>query len=270
MYTVDSTQATRQVIVDNPGHTGCVYGNPCLVEQWRNVPQPSNAQPSAGTDGNLVVYQPSTDTLWEFWQFKWVNGEPHAYFGGRLPNVSTNPGYFSDPSPGSGFGASATSIAELSGLQRISELQTGVINHTVGVVIPRPANGFVWPAQRQDAWINTLSQDPLAPHEGAILRFPASMNVDSLGMPAYATMLAKAIQKYGMVVQDSSQNHLAFLAEDPSPVMAQNGGCNPYGSSCSPGVPAIFFGGVPDNTGQLRNFPWLSLQVVAMPVGGFH
>lgn len=88
------------------------------------------------------------------------------------------------------------------------------------------------------------------------------MNIDALGLTPYATMLAKAIQEYGMVVQDRA-GHATFFAED-----AAQFACNPYFSVCSGQAP-IMTSGNPTEVGELANFPWLSLQVVAMPVGGF-
>ena len=34
------------------------------------VPLPANALPAAGTDEEMTVYQPSSDTLWEMWQMR--------------------------------------------------------------------------------------------------------------------------------------------------------------------------------------------------------
>src|SRR3954451_6857857 len=39
-----------------------------LAAAWASVPMPLNARPAGGTDSQLVVYQPATDTMWEFWQ----------------------------------------------------------------------------------------------------------------------------------------------------------------------------------------------------------
>jgi hypothetical protein len=266
LYSVPSGQATVPVLPASP-YNPLDPNN--LANQWASVPLPSSAVASSGTDANLTVYQPTTDTLWEFAQMAQSNGQWHAVHGGRLPGISTNPGYFTAPplGPGQSYGATATGIPLLAGLQRISELEAGSINHVVSFSIPRPAYGPVWPAQRQDNWLSPANQDPLAIHEGAILRLPPTMNIDALGMPPYATMLAKAIQRYGMVLRDSGA-HFTFYAEDVEPILKQTG-CNPYAQSCAPGQTAIFAGGEPNELGQLKNFPWLSLKVVAVPVGGF-
>jgi len=38
-----------------------------------------------------------------------------------------------------------------------------------------------------------------------IFRFPASLNLDALGLTPYGLMIAKAIQDYGMVLTDTSE-----------------------------------------------------------------
>src|SRR5436190_22903308 len=62
LYIVPAGQPTVPVTVDNAGHMALSFQP--VVSQ--GVPIPANAQPAAGTDGHLTVFQPSSDTLWEF------------------------------------------------------------------------------------------------------------------------------------------------------------------------------------------------------------
>ena len=250
VYTVPANQPTIQVIVDDPAHTDCLNGNPCLVEQWREVPLPATAAASPGTDGHLVVYQPSSDTFWEFYRFRWTaDGKPHAYYGGRMQNVSSNPGHFTNP-PGPRFGATGTSIPLLVGLQRISELQVGTIDHVISFALNTPQMGFRWPAQRGDG------NNPLitAPKEGTCFRFPASLNLASFNLTPYGLTLASAIQRYGLVLMDATSTGLVVYGEIPTD------GSNPYEG------PGGILGSL-DNSGGgggvLRNFPWNQLQALA-------
>ena len=59
LYTVPADQPTVKVTLDTS------YA--VLQNAWLAVPLPVDARPAGGTDGHLVVYQPSTDTMWEFW-----------------------------------------------------------------------------------------------------------------------------------------------------------------------------------------------------------
>src|SRR5437870_3743257 len=76
VYTVPGDQPTVRVKVDIPGRDNA-WGNPMftnlvdaltLQADFEAVPIPPGARPSGGTDHHLVVWQPSTDTAWEFWE----------------------------------------------------------------------------------------------------------------------------------------------------------------------------------------------------------
>jgi hypothetical protein len=59
IYTVPSGQPTVPVIISQ--------NNPYLQAAMAAVPIPADAQPAAGADAEMTIYQPSTDTLWEMW-----------------------------------------------------------------------------------------------------------------------------------------------------------------------------------------------------------
>ena len=52
------------------------------------------ARPSAGTDSQITIYQPSTDRLWEYWHFRRERDGWHARWGGAIDDVSSSPGYY--------------------------------------------------------------------------------------------------------------------------------------------------------------------------------
>lgn len=253
VYTVPPDQPTVQV-------TPSPYWDE-LATQWEAVPLPPDAKPTPGEDF-LVVWQPSTDTLWEFIGLrKELDGQWVAWYGGRMPNVSQNEGHFVDPplGPGSSFGATATSISPLAGMQRIEEIRRGLaegavdsIDHAIdfGIPWPRARDGWCWPAQRSDG----LSRAPEAISEGIRFRFPASLNLDAYDLHPYARLIAEAIKNYGMVARDQT-SLVGFWAEDGGPT-----GRDPYGEFFGPHYPNGKPGGVFDG------FPWHALQVLA-PAG---
>jgi hypothetical protein len=213
------------------------------------VPLPGNAQPAAGTDGHLVVWQPSTDSMWEFWQLQRSGGGWIADSAGAMRNVSSNPGYYDHqawPGAQTWWGATATALPLVGGLIRISELESGHIEHALALAIPDAAASYVWPAQRSDG----ENRSPGAIPEGTTFRLPASLDVNSLGLPSAARMIAEAAQKYGMIVRDRSPE-VALYAEDPTPFHE-----NPY--------PRLFGGRSPSSL--LQGFPWSKL--VAVQQGG--
>ncbi|HKP88789.1 MAG TPA: hypothetical protein VJT75_02325 [Thermoleophilaceae bacterium] len=233
VYTVGASVPTVRVKLDNNA--------PALANDFAAVPMPADAKAAGGGDKSLVVYQPATDTLWEFWLAGRQADGWHAVWGGKMTNASKNPGYFQSP-----WGGSGTSLALLGGLLTIEELRTQRIDHALAIAIPNTAAGTVtWPAQRGDG----RTTGPTAIPEGTRFRVDPSLDLTKLGLSPLGLALARAAQRYGLIVRDTSSN-IAFYAEDPAPT-----GSNPY---------STLFGGRWPNE-LLNEIPWDHLQAVAPP-----
>jgi hypothetical protein len=246
VYRVPADQPTVRVTLDTT--------ESFLQQAWQAVPIPPSATPAPGADGSVVLYQPSTDKMWEFWQLSKQSDGFHARWGGAMANVSSNPGYYSASSwpglnsgEGWSWGASASSLPAVAGLMTISELQSGQINHALSVAAPDACSWFVWPAQRTDG----TSTDPNCLPEGAHLRLDPSLNLSSLNLPPIALMLARAIQRYGVIVHDTSNSSLTLFAEQPTD------GTDPYDS------PTGIFGGLQEWQ-FLSMIPWNRLQLLQL------
>jgi hypothetical protein len=238
VYTVPADQPVVRVNLDE-----VAAFLPALQLAWERVPVPPGARAAAGTDGNLVVWQPSKDTLWEFWRASRQTDGWHARYGGRMEHVSSNPGYFTSPTT---WGASASSLAILGGLVRLDELAAGRIDHALAMGIPELRAGwYSWPAQRTDG---TIASEDAIP-EGARFRVDPRLDLSTLSMAPVVRMLAEAAQRYGIVVRDRA-GAITFYGEDPGPT-----GSNPYLG------PTGYFGGAPIHE-LLRQFPWAHLQVL--------
>ncbi|MFL5867956.1 MAG: hypothetical protein ACJ766_12740, partial [Thermoleophilaceae bacterium] len=110
IYRVGRHQRRVRVMLDRP--------NARLAKAFRSVPLPANARPASGNDRHLVVFQRSTDTLWEFFKLRRSGRRWHAAWGGELRHVSRAKGVFPDP-----FGATATGLPLVGGLIRAGELR---------------------------------------------------------------------------------------------------------------------------------------------------
>jgi hypothetical protein len=177
-------------------------------EALRSVPLPDDARPAAGTDAHLVLWQPSTDTMWEFWKLRRAADGWHAKAAGRIRHVATSKGVLPALE-----GATATSLPLAGGLIRPEELKAGAIDHALALAIPRPRAG-VWtpPAQRTDGSAREAGALP----EGAHLRLDPALDVDALGLPAGLRTIARAAQRYGLILRDTAGT-VALYAEAPSP-----------------------------------------------------
>ena len=196
VFTVPADQPNVAVKLDTSSSPQAT----ALRATWLQVPVPQNAKAAAGSDEHMVVYQPSTDRMWEFWKMTRQSDGWHAQWGGTMNNVSTNPGYFTSPGP-SNWGATATSLPLLGGLIRPSELAAGHIDHAIAIAIPQTrAQYFTWPAQRTDGQVYSTTAIP----EGQRFRLDPSLNLSAIPMSPLVRMIAVAAQKYGMIVRDKS------------------------------------------------------------------
>jgi hypothetical protein len=216
---------------------------PQLQAEFDQVPIPAGAKVAGGSDRHLTIYQPSTDTLWEMWLASNESDGWHARWGGKMTSVSTNPGYFGNP-----YGATATSLPLLGGLMTMEELKKGEIDHALALAIPNTkAGATTWPAQREDGKVD----GPQAIPEGTRFRIDPSVDLTKLGLTRTGLVIARAAQKYGIVVRDTS-GCVTFYGEDPV------ASWNMY--------PWLFDWQYPSDV--LSEFPWKSLQVVAPQPGG--
>jgi Bacterial Ig-like domain (group 3) len=245
VYTVSAEQPTIMVKLYNASQ------NLALQSAWDAVPLPANAQPAAGTDKHLVVWQPSTDRLWEFWRLEKTDEGWQADWGGAIEKESSDSGAYG-PEAWAGaktnWGASASSLSIAGGLITLEDLEKGQINHALAMALPDVrAGAYASPAEQTDGESTSPSSLP----EGAHLRLDPSLDLASLHLPKLTLMMAEAAQRYGIVVRDYAEN-VAFFAQDPTPT-----GTNPYA-----GAHGYYEG--KSSQQILEAFPWSHLQLLKM------
>jgi hypothetical protein len=245
IYTVPANQPTV------PVRLASAYNAPALEAAWRRVPLPPRAQPSGGTDGTLVVYQPHSDRLWEFWRLQNSGDGWEASWGGAMRDVSSSSGAYGPKAwPGAKpwWGSSASSLSIAGGLISLEDLRSGRIEHALAMAVPTVRAGvYSSPARRTDG----TSPNPLSLPEGAHLRLDPHLDLATLHLPRVTLMIARAAQRYGIFVRDKSQV-IHFFAEDP-----RSEKDNPYAGS-----DGYFDGKRPSQL--LRSFPWNHLQVLQL------
>lgn len=366
IYTVPAGQPTVPVVMD--------YDSSWLPDALAAVPIPRNAEPAAGSDAQMTVYQPSSDTLWELFDMRqslnpppflsaqvgtggalpsgryayavtsltahgqttpspvetyevpaggrvsllwnapigstgykvyrgadaqhlqlvatlsgfaansWTDagtrgpsrskppatdtaatpGQWHAQWGGRMIDVSSNPGYYYDiKDPRGGYleydnwGATASSLPIVAGLITLSDLASGHIDHAVALMIPEAKAAVAWcPAQRTDGYDTSRDAIP----EGAHFRLDPKLDLSKLQLTPVTRMIAEAAQKYGLIVNDQTGVTVGFRAEDPTPLMRE-GHPNPYDRYFTD--PATGRYEAPNRF--LAAFPWSHLQLLRPP-----
>jgi hypothetical protein len=220
-------------------------------EAFAAVPLPPDARPARGGDAHLTVWQPATDKLWEFFQMEHRPDGWHASWGGAIEHVSRSPGYYTSRSwPGGRWywGATATSLPVAAGVIQAAELARGEIDHALALNLVRTrADEYAWPAQRTDG----ASTGPETIPEGAHLRIDPTVDLEALELPAPVLTIARAAQRYGLIVRDKSAT-VSLYAEDPAALDR-----DPY--------PRLFGPDYPDNIFKLiGELPWDRMQVLRM------
>jgi hypothetical protein len=244
IYRVPAGQPDVRVALSAP--------SPGLAAAFAAVPLPPGAHPAAGTDGHLVVWQPATDRLWEFWRLLDGPSGWSASWGGAMEDVQESSGVYGPGSfPGATrwWGASASSLSIAGGLITLEDLEAGVIDHALAISVPDVRAGvFAAPAQRTDG----TSPSPDSLPEGAHLRLDPDLDLAPLHLPRLTLMIARAAQRYGIVVRDGSPNVASFYAQDPTPT-----GTDPYH-----GPGGWLEGKYPSQL--LASFPWRHLELLPM------
>ncbi len=224
---------------DKPSIPGKLYDGPAY---FREVPIPEHAVPAEGSDGHLAVWEPDSDTLWEFWKaVRRPDGTWQACWGGRIDRVSEAGGAFEFP-----YGVAASGLAHTGYMVTLQEAREGRIEHAMGLVVPDPAKGHVYPATRSDG----DARDPAALKEGTRLRLDPGIDVESLPLTPLGRAIARAAQRYGFIVTDRG-GAVAVMAEGADVHRARSGD-NPWRDTLS-GVPSYE---------QLKGFPWDHVQVI--------
>ncbi|HUA06220.1 MAG TPA: hypothetical protein VMB27_20100 [Solirubrobacteraceae bacterium] len=253
IVTVPANQPTVTVTLDG-------YSDANLSSAWSAVPLPYGARPSPG-DNDLAVWQPSTNTMWEFFQLHQTANGWEAEWGGAMRNVSSDPGVYgpgawpatltADGWTGDEYrwGVTAASFPIVAGAMTYQDLKAGQIDHALAMVYPNVRRRtFVSPALRDDGW----SLDPNSLPEGTRLRLDPRLNLAKLKMPPLTRMIARAAQRYGIIIRDQS-GVMSFIQQDPTGV-----------------APFVALG--PRLTGGLyasqllASFPWSHLQVMKMDI----
>ena len=199
------------------------YWDQYLAQQWASVPIPLYAEPASGTDHSMVILQPSTNAMWEFWNARKKEERWEACWGGGMMNVSKNPGIWSPR-----YGGAATGLPFAPGQVLVEELRRGEIRHVMGIALVESEDLkiYSWPANRSDGYDPEHLPDRIP--EGLRFRLDPNVDVNALAMSPLAKIIARAAQTYGFVVWDKG-GAISICFESPKTLYrgwpAKSGDC---------------------------------------------
>lgn len=212
-YTVVGDGFFRQYTTnDQTNSTGS--GSPWSIP---NVPIPNGAIASPGSDGQIILWNPTTGEQYNFWQFASdiaqnpLAGHYYASNGNHCSTAAGNKGTFLDGLSGRGAGTSY-----MAGLVRPWEIAQGHVDHALAFGYDSPSALFRAPASKSDGGnFGGVSGTDLP--EGARIQLdPAKTDSDfnGIGLNASAKIVAIALQQYGMYCIDHSGSSKVYIEAD--------------------------------------------------------
>jgi uncharacterized membrane protein YgcG len=217
------------------------------------IPNVTIAAPNPpDTDQGMIIYQPSSDSMWDFWEFTQTAPPYQTGWGGGMTGVSESNGIWSYP-----YGESATGLPYINAVITIADMNAGQINHVLGIALPETdySSKISWPANRSDGTGTTLSGTAIP--EGTRFRLDPTLDLSSYNLSPIALMVAKAAQIYGFVVMDKSGG-ITIWAQHPMS-FTQMGQPDPWPQFMGAYESARYT--------ILNNFPWNHLQFMPTNYG---
>jgi hypothetical protein len=262
IYIVSNTQPKVPVVLDS-FRSGTTMQDALDL----GVPIPPGAQPSAGTDAHLTVWQIFANKLWSCFGTHKTGGTWYAATCQMTNSVSTDPGYatqdswlpFSDSGPvsqdGHNWTSTATGLAVVQGTMTVAQLEAHQIGHALALDLPNVCGGhsdsyYSWPAQQHDGGSATGSCVP----EGAKVYLPQGENCGPLIQAAET--ICNALRNKGAIVRDSAPG-VGLYAEDTKAEGTDQGCGAPY--YCGEN---LFGGQYPSTFLSYANFPWGDIKVL--------
>lgn len=182
------------------------------------VPIPDGARPDPGSDHHLCIIDTSTNTEYDF--FNVLNGDISTYTASGGATISTTgSGIFT--AGGGQVSMRGSGFALAAGVIRPEELAAGNIQHAIGLVAGNTSRP-PWPPASESDGAHT---GPTAIPMGARVQLDPSFSVDAQPWQPWQKTIAKAIQRYGLIVFDSDTAGLALEAQNP---VSMPGGSNTY------------------------------------------
>ncbi|MEA2483255.1 MAG: hypothetical protein QOC55_1202 [Thermoleophilaceae bacterium] len=165
------------------------------------LPIPRAARAAAGSDAQVVLTDRATGDEWGAWQLRRAGSgfraENAYHYNVRWNGVPPHTG------DGRPFGSRGAGVPYLAGLVRRCEIARGRIDHALAFAYDSPSSGHTYPATKSDGTGTGRSAVP----EGTRLQLDPSLSaarIRSWGCTRACLVIARALQRYGMFVIDSS------------------------------------------------------------------
>jgi hypothetical protein len=161
-------------------------------------PIPRGVHIEGGGDRHALLVDRDRCRLYELFALRREGGRWHAGSGATWSLRSTR------------LRPEGWTSADAAGLPILPLLaRPGRIRHALRVTVQRSRRAFAWPARH---FASSL-EDPALPRMGERLRLEAGVDVS--GLPPQARRIARAMQRYGLIVADNGSDWFVSGAPDP-------------------------------------------------------
>jgi hypothetical protein len=190
----------RRTVTIGGWFSNVTNGGRTLVNQrggTTSVPIPAEAEAAAGSDGQLIIIDPTTREEWGFWQLEKDATGNWSVTNGYHYNIGWS------AVPPSGFVSRGAGVPYLTGLVRPCEIARGRIDHALAFAYDYPGPEFIYPATKSDGDGTGVSAVP----EGTRFQLDPRLSeaqIAAWGCTGPCLTIAKALQQYGMYVVDNS------------------------------------------------------------------
>ncbi|MCZ7648136.1 MAG: hypothetical protein M5U26_23235 [Planctomycetota bacterium] len=171
-----------------------------------SVPIPPGAKSGGGDDEQVLFWNPKTGAEWAFWKFR-KGPKGYTAVNGYLYDTRLGTGRMADSGRGAG-------VSKLGGTVSAHEVEVdGEIKHAIAFAYQKPSPQWVFPATKSDGKGQAGADIP----EGARIQLDPELkeaDFEKLGLSKPAQVIARAMQKYGLILIDCSGRPKVFLESD--------------------------------------------------------
>jgi len=215
VHVIDSTQSRKVNVYSIKGPRSPDV-DPKANGIIENIPMPAGIWPDPEQDGHMVMVDPYARKSWEFSRFGMdTNGN---YIASTISIWDLDGVGSSTPFSGSYWwarGSNGAGMPWIGGIIRPEEIAAGEISHAILCATPVnrkcTANGqkeqVCIPACRTDGWGIGTAYIP----EGTRLQLDPNLDLDALKLSRDTKVVARAMQKYGMIVSDNSSSFKTYF-----------------------------------------------------------
>src|SRR5918996_4649812 len=183
-----------------------------LPEQFAaGVRIPKEARPPSTSDAQMTIYDLSAGSVYKLQKAVYDSDtDTLSAAGGAWYATASNGLHMSFEESNDERNYGHRGIPPATHAVRFDEIEAGRIDHALKIAVNTAHRDAVWPMTNSDG----DSTDPAALPQGARLRIKQSVDVDELDLSPAARVIARALQRYGAVVGDSSGANTTLKVEN--------------------------------------------------------